>query len=106
MGGRAADRKALEDLWRARLANVRLRFDLARNHTNEIHRDRRSGALPSPDGSLVYQQAVGEETMALAEYRRVLRVFTSLVLRGEIPDESGRPDPTIADNHLSESESE
>jgi hypothetical protein len=41
--------------------------------------------MPSPDGSLVYRQAMKAEVQALRKYCDVLRVFTDLVVQGKLP---------------------
>jgi hypothetical protein len=80
------NRKSLEDRWRARLRDAKLRWDFARNYTVELQRDLPPGTLPSPDQGFAYQQALHAENFALAEYRRVLRIYTDLTIRGKLPD--------------------
>ena len=43
-----------------------------------------SDATP-PDGSFGYRKALRVETAALAEYKRVLFIFTDLVANGKLP---------------------
>ena len=80
------ERRKLEELWRGRLADARLRLDFATSYVNEVQQD---FALdePSPDGQLAYERAVRAQNAALAEYNRVLRTFSDLVIDGKIPDE-------------------
>jgi len=40
------------------------------------------------DGHLAYEQALREEKVAIAEYTRVLRVFTDLIVNGKVPQDS------------------
>ena len=79
------ERQALEDLWRTRLKDAELRLYFARNYVAEVHRD-----FPltdtSSDGQYAYQRALRMENLALAQYTRVLRLYTDLVMRGQIPD--------------------
>ena len=45
-------------------------------------------ALPDaapPDGTFAYRQSLRSENAALAEYRRVLRIFTDLTVDGKMP---------------------
>ena len=84
------DRRALEDHWRDRLKDAKTRLEFARSYLREVQQDYQSGALPSPDGSYAYQRAVRAEAAALAEYVRVLRIFSELAMDGKIP-ESGSP---------------
>ncbi len=80
------DRRELEALWSSRLAEVKTRFDAARERTNSIVRK-----IPLADRSsesrYAYQRAVRLENAALAEYNRVLRIYTELIDRGTVPDE-------------------
>ncbi len=87
MDGPTPNKQQLEDLWRERLNTAKLRLDFARQYMKEVQRDRNSGDIPGPDGNFAYQKALRAENTALAEYNRVLRVFTKLVVDGKIPDE-------------------
>lgn len=90
------DRAALEDRWRDRVKTASARLRFARNYTKEVEADRCSGLLPSVDGNFAYQRAISAETEALAEYARVLRIFTSLIVRGEVPGDKGESKPGSA----------
>jgi hypothetical protein len=85
------DRKALEELWRSRLNEARLRVELARNFLHEVQRDFQDGTVPQPDGNFAYQRALKAENTALAEYSRILRVYHDLTMAGKIPEESDWP---------------
>ena len=80
------DRKELDELWRNRVAQAKLRFDLARNRTNAIVRDFPL-ADTSPDGRDGYRHAIRLENLALAEYNRVRQIYADLVTGGAVPDE-------------------
>ena len=69
------NRKELEDLWRNRLAESKLRVDFARNFLKEV----------APD-SLEHAVALRAESAAQADYIRTLRLYTHLVLDSKIPD--------------------
>ena len=88
VGDSSSDRQALEDLWRERLHDARLRLDFARNYTKEVQRDVVDGAVQSADGAFANQRALRAENVALDRYRRTLQIYSDLVLHGEIPDES------------------
>ena len=81
------DREGVEALWRKRLNTAKLRLEFARNYVAELQQELQTGSLPSPDGSFAYQQALRAENNALAEFRRVLQIFTDLTVDGKIPDE-------------------
>lgn len=82
------DQAAVEELWRKRLNTAKLRLEFARNYVAELQRDLQTGALPSPDGGFAYQQALRAENNALAEFRRVLKIFTDLTVDGKIPEDN------------------
>ena len=60
----------LEELWRSRLADAKLRLDYATSYAQR----------GSSDGGALRAQAE-----ALAEYTRTLRTFTDLVMDGRVP---------------------
>ncbi len=55
-------------------------------YLKEIQRDRAD--MPAADGDFAYRRALQAENVALAEYKRILRVFADLVVEGKTPDES------------------
>jgi hypothetical protein len=87
MGDTILDREELEDRWRKRVTDAKLRLDLARNYVKEVQRDLPRDDIPAPDGDYAYRKALHAENSALAEYKRVLRIFTDLTVNGKIPDE-------------------
>ena len=82
------DRKALEEFWLNRLHDAKLRLDFARNYVIEVKQDFSSPDIPASDGNFAYRQALRVENLALAEYQRVLRIFSDLTVRGIFPDEA------------------
>jgi hypothetical protein len=78
----------LEDIWRQRLQDAELRYTRSREQLRNVLRNFPAGKIPPPDGSYAYQQALRAENIALAEYTRVLRIFTDLVVGSKIPDEA------------------
>lgn len=82
-----ATRQELESLWRNRVRDARIRLDFSRSYLDEVRQDRRSGAIPEADGDYAYRRALRADRDALAEFRRVLRIFTELVVHGEVPNE-------------------
>ena len=63
-----------------------LRLQLARNAGNEAQQVHESSDLPSADGSFAYRKALRAENHALTEYKRILAIYTDLVLHGKIPE--------------------
>lgn len=83
--GRDGDQ--LEEVWRRRLGDAKLRLEFARDYVLELQKDLKADGIPAPDGNFAYQQALRSETNALAEFRRVLQIFRDLTMDGKIPDE-------------------
>jgi PilZ domain len=81
------DRKTREVLWRRRLTDAKLRLDFARNFMKEVQRDYRAGDIPESDHHFAYQKALRAERFDLAEYNKVLRIYTDLTLNGIVPDD-------------------
>ncbi|MBZ5578493.1 MAG: hypothetical protein LAP40_18170 [Acidobacteriia bacterium] len=75
------------------MLDVRLRLDFARSYLAEIQRDVQAGAIPAPDGDFAYGNAIRADREALAEYARVLRIFTDLTLHGRLPEDNEEPPP-------------
>jgi hypothetical protein len=91
MGDSEASHQELETLLRKRVADAKVRLDLASNHLSEVQRDLKSGALPPSEGQYAYHRALQAETLALSYYHSVLKVFSTLVLDCKIPDEQDTP---------------
>lgn len=85
------DRSALEALWRNRVKDARLRLDFARSYMQEIKQDFASGDLSGPMERYAIQKALRTETVALAEYARILALFNDLVIHGKVPKEDHPP---------------
>lgn len=76
------EHQELAQLWRGRLRDAEIRLDFALNFMAEVQRD---FPHPTVDGKNAHHSALQAEQLALAEYKRVLRIFTDLVLDGKIP---------------------
>lgn len=85
--GSAPKRRDLEELWRERLKDAKLRLEFAYNYVKEVQKDLEAGGVPAPDGNFAFARAIKAENFALAEYNRVLRIFGDLLVQGKIPDE-------------------
>ncbi len=62
-----------------------MHFSLAQARADAVRRAVTTDCLC--DGAYVLQQALREEMLAERQYLRVLRIFSKLVIEGEIPDE-------------------
>ena len=82
------ERKALEELWLARLRDAKLAVDFARNYFKEVQKDLSS--LPPSDGQFALGRAVRAENVALEQYNRVLGIYTNLT-KGIMPTEDDWP---------------
>lgn len=89
MSAPTPDRKVLEELWRQRLNDARLRVDFAVDFAAEVHGEHPSGDIPESEYHLAQQQALRGENFAQAQYNLVLRSYTDLLVHGIIPDEAG-----------------
>lgn len=78
-----SQRQILEDLWRERAQIALERYRIAQA---ECKRAIAAITDAAPrDGSFAYRQALRAENFALAEYRRVLTIFTDLTVSGKMP---------------------
>ena len=80
-------RTALKELWRQRLKDAELRLVFARDYLKYIQREVPLGEIRNADGEYAYQQAYRAEIRALGEFKRVLRIYTDLLVHGKLPDE-------------------
>lgn len=85
---RRADRRRLEEVWRTRLDEARRRYDWAKEGYRRLL-DRPPGVPLDSDSEA--GRARQAESEALAEYSRVLQVFTRLAIDGELPEEQPVP---------------
>ena len=82
-----ATRGSLEDAWSMRLRIALTCYRLAANETRLMQAQRENGLMAEPDGSFAYRQALEKEKEALAEYRRILQIFSDLMLYHKIPND-------------------
>jgi len=64
-----------------------IRLQAARDVSKEAQSLYQARELPSPDGTFGFNKALHAETLALAEYRRVVRQYADLVVYGRVPHE-------------------
>ena len=81
-------RQELEAAWRTKLEEARRRYDLATGEYRTLLSETQPGKPSGSDRDLA--RARKAESEALADYSRVLRVFSRLAIDGKLPqDESG-----------------
>ena len=78
-------RQDLEDAWRARSEMARARYEMARTRYRKLLEAKPDGPTPPENDPLAFARHA--ESEALAEYTRVLKIFTDLTLHGRIPEE-------------------
>jgi hypothetical protein len=78
-------RQGLENLWQKRVADAKVRLDLASNYLREVQRILKSRIIPSTDGHYAYHHAQRAEILALTHYQSVLNTLSTLVLTGKTP---------------------
>jgi len=79
------DRQRLEELWRFRLVEARIKHEKAVAGSRAASRDFEARQPPPSDGNLT--RALMAERAARDEYMRVLRIFTDLMVTGKRPEE-------------------
>jgi CheY-like chemotaxis protein len=85
-----AARQELEDLWRTKVEDARGRYAAATEEYRKLLDGTPEGVPPNPDSPVARARQAQSE--ALAEYSRVLRVFTELTVHGRRPEEQSMPD--------------
>jgi hypothetical protein len=78
-------RPEMEALWHERVRAARGRYCAASAKHHEALEERQQSLIPGVDGTHAIRQAAKVEAMARQEYMRVLRIFTALVVEGEVP---------------------
>ena len=79
------DRRELEEIWRSRLEAARRRYGDAMEMCSELL-GRAPDGVPSGPTS-IWARAQEAKREALAEYSRMLQVFTDLAVHGKLPEE-------------------
>jgi CheY-like chemotaxis protein len=82
-------RRELEDLWRSKLEGSRRCYDGATEEYRKLLQEAPEGVAPVPGSPLA--RARQKQSEALAEYARVLGVFTDLAVHGRQPEEEQKP---------------
>jgi hypothetical protein len=82
----AVFKQELEDVWRERLREARLKYEEASGAFKATWGEHFESKLTA-DPTIGILQARNLESKALAEYMRVLEVFADLVVNGKLPPE-------------------
>ena len=82
------NRKELEDFWCAKMQEALSRCQAATAESGKAVQERKILLTSGSDENPAVRLALDVEMNALAEYRRVLDIFTDLVVRGKIPEDS------------------
>ena len=85
------NRQELEDYWCLKLQEAHRRYQAATARYRRMLQMQPEGLTQGPDGSLTAARQA--ESQALAEYTRVLRIFTDLTVHSKIPEERSTYSP-------------
>jgi hypothetical protein len=77
-------RQELEDLWRSRLEETQVRYREATEQYRKLLQAQPDGRPLNPDAALALARHA--KSQALADYMRVLRMFTELTVNGKMPE--------------------
>ena len=77
-----SDRSEFEALWRQRWHQAKLNLEIARIHYREIDK-----APANKISSEDHQRAAEAVRAAIAEYSRVLKIYTDLKVHGKLPQQ-------------------
>jgi hypothetical protein len=80
-------RHEIEDLWRDRVKMARCKYEDSVVEFTKILAEQKHWPLPAPDGSTAVRNARIQESAALNDYMRTLKIYTDLVVSGKIPEE-------------------
>jgi hypothetical protein len=82
----AQSKLELENIWRARVREARLKYEEASNAFRATWGEHFESKLTA-DPTLAIERARDVETAALCEYVRVLKIYTNLTVHGKLPPE-------------------
>ena len=78
-------RRDLENAWRVRSEMARERYETASRLYRKLLDEKPEGLIPGHDDPMALARHA--ESEALAEYTRILKLFTELIVHGRIPEE-------------------
>jgi CheY-like chemotaxis protein len=81
-------RQELEESWRARVEAAHTQYQAASKQYRELMQGRPDGLPPNKDDAVALAREA--ESYALAEYTRVLHIFSELTAQGKMPEEEAR----------------
>ena len=82
--GSSITRQELEDLWRLRLEETQVRYREATEQFRKLLRAQPDERPLNPDAALALARHA--KSQALADYMRVLQIFTALTVNGKMPE--------------------
>lgn len=75
----------LEDVWRVKFEVARARYETAKARCIKLLGAKLDGLIAQPEDELALARR--QESEALAEYARILKLFTELTVHGRLPEE-------------------
>ncbi|HLH17634.1 MAG TPA: response regulator [Bryobacteraceae bacterium] len=82
-------RQQMEDSWRQRLEESHARYKAASQEYRRLLQQEPDGTAPGAGSPLALARQA--ESVALAEYSRILRIFADLTIHGKLPPPDGQP---------------
>ena len=82
-----AGREELEDAWRLKLQQAYSRYSAATEACRKIHQEQMETRAADGSAPADLMRAQVAASQALADYVRILRVFTDLTVHGKLPVE-------------------
>jgi len=77
---------AAEEFWADRVKEARSRYRLAKSQLRQVIGGQEKWPLPQPQRSALVHAARLEELAARNKYVHALRIFSELLVHGEVPD--------------------
>jgi len=84
--GDTAAQRAAEEFWAERVKKARCNYEIAESQLRHVVAGQSKWPLPEPHGTAVIDAARLKELEARNEYTRSLRIFSELLVAGELPD--------------------
>ena len=89
-----SSRTELELVWQGYVRSARQRYDEQCEEFDRVTTEFQARLYQSPDGGEAMRLARHRQSLALNEYMRTLRIYTDLVLKGVLPEESPNSNKT------------
>jgi hypothetical protein len=75
-----------EEVWAARVEAARSNYSFAESQLRQVVAGQKEWPLPEPHGSALIEAARLQEVATRNEYLRSLKIFSELLVAGEVPE--------------------